>query len=162
MDFKSLRTKNVNRCLKFLAVGAWMIFIFVLSGQLGAKSGSFSGSLVADVKTHLPSLSEQLVTIAVRKSAHIFMYGTLGILLANLLRDYKLNKKCVFGYGILIASVYASLDETHQYFVGGRSSSLRDVLIDIIGATIGISVYYGFVKVMQIYRRTLNKKDSND
>ena len=34
--------------------------------------------------------------------------------------------------------LYAISDEIHQYFVPGRSAEIRDVLIDVLGANIGI------------------------
>lgn len=143
--------KNISnkRIFKFLAVGMWMICIFVFSGSLGAKSGSLSGDTIASVKPYLPSLSEQFVTIFVRKAAHIFMYSVLGLLLANLLSDFKLRHKAVVGYSLLVAAVYASFDEVNQYFVGGRTSSPWDVVIDVIGAAIGIAIYFGLREVFK-------------
>lgn len=38
----------------------------------------------------------------------------------------------------LIAVCYAATDETHQLFVPGRSGQVRDVLIDSVGAAIGV------------------------
>lgn len=144
-----MRSINNKRVFKYLAVGFWMVCIFILSGKLGAKSGSLSGSTIADVKAYLPSLSEQVTTILVRKSAHIFMYSVLGLLLANLFSDYKLSRRAIVGYGVLVAAIYASFDEIHQYFVGGRTSSPWDVVIDVIGAAIGIAIYFSLRKLFK-------------
>lgn len=138
----------------------WLIFIFVLSGRLGAKTGSLSSSVITDLQTYAPNASQQVATYVVRKAAHIFMYSVLGILIANLLNSYKLSFKRVFGFGVLFAAVYACFDEVHQYFVGGRSSSPRDVLIDVAGAIIGICIYYGYLKISNRYHKSLNKKGS--
>lgn len=143
-----------KRIFKFLAVGVWMVCIYVFSGSLGAKSGSLSGDTIASVKPYLPSLSEQFVTIFVRKAAHIFMYSVLGLLLANLLSDFKLRRKAVVGFSLLVAAVYASFDEVNQYFVGGRTSSPRDVVIDVIGAAIGIAIYFGLRRLITTRKAT--------
>lgn len=82
-----------KRFLKYSLVTFWMILIFILSGELGSRSGSLSGSVISDLHAYAPSLSEQVATIAIRKSAHIFMYGVLGVFIANLLRDYKMSSK---------------------------------------------------------------------
>lgn len=156
MYTRSMKSINNKRVFKYLTVGLWMVIIFILSGKLGAKSGALSGSTIADVKAYLPSLSEQVTTILVRKSAHIFMYSVLGLLLANLLSDYRLSRRAVVGYGVLVAAIYASFDEIHQYFVGGRSSSPRDVLIDLVGVLIGIGIYLGLQKLIQA-RKTKQK-----
>lgn len=155
-----MKVFNKVRFYKYISIAIWMVFIFVLSGKVGAKSSGLSGSVIADARLYVPSSSEQVVTLVVRKAAHIFMYGVLGILLANLLNSYKLSVKRVFGFGILIAAVYACFDEVHQYFVGGRSSSSRDVLIDVAGATIGICIYYGYLKVSNKYHKSLDKRGS--
>ncbi len=149
---------NKKWLIKYLLVMFWMACIFMLSGKLGAKSGILSGTTIADVREYLPSLSDQIATLLVRKSAHIFMYAVLGILIANLLRDYKLRNKAVLAYGLLIAGVYASFDEIHQFFVGGRSSSPRDVLIDITGAAIGIGVYFLIRKLWGLYKARTEEK----
>lgn len=124
-----------------------MLLIFIFSGSYGASSGGVSERVVASVRPYLPSLSDQIIKIVVRKAAHLFMYGVLGALLANLLRSYKLPAKAVLGYSLLVAGLYASFDEVHQYFVGGRSSSPRDVAIDVTGAAIGIFLFYAIIKL---------------
>ena len=144
------KTKHI-RLFKFLAVIAWMVFIFLLSGSLGAKSGSLSADTIGAIRAYLPGLSEQLATLLARKSAHILMYAVLGILLTSLLREYKLGHRAVVGYALVVATLYASLDEINQYFVGGRSSSPRDVAIDVLGAAAGIAIYYVAIKITRIY-----------
>ena len=142
---------NKIRIFKLLLVIAWMVFIFLLSGNLGSKSGSLSAGTIGTIRVYLPSLSEQLATLLARKSAHILMYAVLGILLTSLLRDYKLGRRAIVAYALVVATLYASLDEIHQYFVGGRSSSPRDVAIDVLGAAAGIAIYYGAIKIASIY-----------
>jgi len=142
-------TKNNKRITKLILLLAWMVVIFLLSGKLGAQSGSLSSSTIADVQKYLPSLSEQVAVLLVRKAAHILMYAVLGILTINLLSEYKLKRAVLVGYSLLIVAVYASFDEIHQYFVGGRSSSPRDVLIDVVGGLIGIGIFIGACKLWQ-------------
>ena len=146
---------NKIRIFKLLAVITWMVIIFLLSGSLGSKSGSLSSDTIGTIRVYLPSLSEQLATLLARKSAHILMYAVLGILLTSLLREYKLGRRAVVAYALVVAALYASLDEINQYFVGGRSSSPRDVAIDVLGAAAGIAIYFVAIKIARIY--TSNK-----
>lgn len=74
----------------------------------------------------------------VRKSAHYFLYLSLGILVADAL---KKNKKEHIANALLICIAYAIIDETHQYFIPGRGPELNDVLIDTAGASTGILLY---------------------
>ena len=39
---------------------------------------------------------------------------------------------------LIVCIIYASFDEVHQLFVDGRSGKITDVLIDSIGALIGL------------------------
>ena len=142
---------NKIRILKLSAVIGWMVFIFLLSGSLGSKSGSLSADTIGAIRAYLPGLSEQLATLLARKSAHILMYAVLGILLTSLLREYKLGRRAVVAYALVVAALYASLDEINQYFVGGRSSSPRDVAIDVLGAAAGIAIYFAAIKIARIY-----------
>ncbi len=148
--------RSYKKQLSWVLVLIWLIVIFIFSGSFGSSSGSLSGSVVSSIQPYLPSLSDQIVNIIVRKSAHLFLYGMLGILLANLLNQYQMAKKAVFGYSLIFVFLYASFDEIHQYFVGGRSSSLRDVFVDLIGASIGIGIYYGFAKIWRIHKKKVN------
>ena len=86
------------------------------------------------------------------------MYAVLGILLTSLLRDYKLGRRALVAYALVVATLYASLDEINQYFVGGRSSSPRDVAIDVLGAAAGIAIYFAAIKIARIYA---SKKTKN-
>ena len=80
----------------------------------------------------------------VRKCAHFTIYLILGILVISLLSEYRiLNSKTVL-YTLLIVFLYACSDEFHQLFVSGRSSEIRDVLIDSSGGFIGSYLYYLF------------------
>ncbi len=42
---------------------------------------------------------------------------------------------------IIISILYAILDEVHQAFVPGRASTLRDVIIDMIGIFVATFIY---------------------
>jgi len=69
-----------------------------------------------------------------RKFAHIFEYLILTLLLYRAFKgSFKMNKRRIFIYPAFFSFLYAVSDELHQYFVPGRSCTIKDVLIDIIG-----------------------------
>jgi len=43
--------------------------------------------------------------------------------------------------------LYAISDETHQIFVPGRSAQISDVLIDSVGAIVGILMYLVLARI---------------
>ena len=69
---------------------------------------------------------------ALKKSAHMFEYAVLFLLL----RRAQLSVKQSF----LIAILYAISDEIHQRFVPGRTSKLTDVGFDTMGMLIAYAL----------------------
>lgn len=83
----------------------------------------------------------------VRKTAHIFEYFILGILMLNVLRYYcNLNFKLV-NLSVILCILYACTDEIHQLFVPGRTGKITDVLIDSIGIILGSFFFYFVLKI---------------
>ena len=103
----------------------WMIVIFILSNQDKTKSGNLSDKVkkTFGVKRNI------------RKYAHFIEYMILGIIISTILPlEGCFIKSTIFCF------IYASLDEIHQFFVPGRSCTLKDVLIDTTGAIVGIAM----------------------
>ena len=110
-----------------------MALIFRLSMDTGTESLSLSGTLSGYL--HIPDFF-------IRKAAHITEYMLLTLSLALPLRvSIGLNKKNTALFMAVIAVLYASSDEIHQYFVSGRSGHVRDVLIDSIGIFLGVAFF---------------------
>ncbi len=88
---------------------------------------------------------------AVRKSAHVFEYALLALLLGRALsaawaaedgavtRDVMLR---VWRVGTLLSGLYAASDEIHQSFVPKREFHLTDILIDTLSALGALGVWY--------------------
>ena len=69
-----------------------------------------------------------------KKSAHFLGYLLLG---AAYLRGLAGDRRPItrdVGLAVLLAALYAGSDELHQRFTPGRTASLRDVGIDVLGA----------------------------
>ncbi len=52
-----------------------------------------------------------------------------------------------FVFSLIFCILYAITDEIHQLFVPGRGTEVTDVLIDGIGALIGIGLYKFIFKI---------------
>lgn len=74
-----------------------------------------------------------------KKTAHLIEYAILAILIFRGLVNSDVNRNKALIFSILIAFLYGISDEFHQSFTPGREPKLRDVIIDTIGATIGVS-----------------------
>ena len=141
----------IRKVIKIILVLLWMVMIFLLSNEEAVKSSKKSeGLIIKSVELFTgKSLSDQekekvlkYLVFPVRKCAHLSLYLILGILVISLLREYMvINTKLVL-LSLLICFLYACSDEIHQLFVPGRSGEVRDVLIDTLGACLGVSFYY--------------------
>lgn len=125
----------------------WMVVIFIFSQQPASISSGQSSVFVEQLHHIVPSIDQHLLTFIIRKSAHIFAYFILGILIFNAL--WRINfSKLTSGWpaisSVIICTLYAASDEFHQLFVSGRSGEIRDIIIDSIAASIGI-VLIGYI-----------------
>lgn len=94
-----------------------------------------------------PEPTKTFLDFILHKLFHLFEYGMLFLLL------FRAKKS--FWPAIIFVILYAFSDEIHQSFVPTRTSSLRDVFIDIIGGLIG----WQFIKPIQLKKPKLLVKD---
>lgn len=138
------------RSFSFIPALLMMCAIFSFSAQDGTASSRlsyhFSHSIIsaADEALDLELSDRQIdqciqkIHFYVRKLAHFTEYFLLAVTIAvplylNGMRGVRL----ILATAILCCGTAGS-DEMHQYFVEGRSASVRDVLIDCCGALSGI------------------------
>ena len=141
--------KNRKQVLPWLAVAAWMVIIFLFSGQNSDQSSDTSGVIVrwflsliyrgfgefpADRQTEILALWHTII----RKCAHFTEYAVLAMLIANALRSVG---KLRWFVPVAVSAAYAVTDEIHQYFVPGRACRLLDVGIDTCGAVFGTALF---------------------
>ena len=145
------QTKKLSKIHLLLPL-LWMAVIFMLSHQSASISSGQSGVFVEQLHYIAPSIDQQLLTVLVRKGAHIFAYFVLGILTFNALwrvdlSKFKFNRPAMLS--IIVCALYAVSDEFHQLFVSGRSGEIRDIIIDSCAATVGVFIISIFVRILQ-------------
>ena len=121
------------------------ITIFCFSAQNSEKSSETSGVIVESVVTTISNVNKNVkkesirdtVTFVVRKCAHFSIYTLLGIFLMNFANTFNISTRRKLLICVLFGILYASSDEFHQSFVGGRSPEVRDVCIDSCGVLFG-------------------------
>lgn len=118
------------------------------------------GALIFSVSSgSVPKVSESsAVDFAAHKIAHMIEYAILGALIYRALRQEKIGKLEAVIYAIIIAAFYGFTDEFHQSFTPGRTTRLRDVFIDTIGATTGILIVWKLLPKMPKKLLNLVKK----
>ena len=139
-----------KKIISWMLVAGWMGLIFYLSHQTGEGSGSLSGSITERIIAflRLDNVDIDFLHFLVRKGAHLFSYFVLGILLVNAFRMSGMVAGKYYYLSLAICVIYGMTDELHQLLVPGRSGQVRDVLIDSVGALIGIFSYKIFLKLV--------------
>ena len=79
----------------------------------------------------------------IRKLAHVTVYFFFSMLALHSIRGEKKGWRWQWALmAVAIAAVYAVVDEIHQTFVPMRHGAVRDVLLDICGATAAQAVLW--------------------
>ena len=127
-----------NAILYWIPVVGWMAAIFLLSNS---TASTIEGA-AAEVRGFAAILPAWMLNILTSPSfVHPVEFGVLAALLYRLLNSFKpLSLRYIIAGSLVLAIGYGLLDEFHQSFVPGRSSSLRDVAHDALGVSIGLGV----------------------
>lgn len=113
----------------FLPAVVWAGFIYLLSSQ-----------------QVLPSLAISTWDFVFKKSAHVFSYAVLYILLFRAFhKSAPLSGHHIWLIPLLLTLVYAGFDELHQSLVPSRHGSVRDIGFDALGASLVIMRKFGYI-----------------
>lgn len=111
-----------NRLLNaWLPLVAWMGLIFLLSAQ-----------------SRFPQTETFWVDALLGHGAHIFVFGVLAVLWVRALG----NRPWAWPAALALTMLYALSDEFHQSFVPGRCMDPWDLLLDGIGAALGLGLWW--------------------
>jgi VanZ family protein len=129
-----------NLLVSWIPTIAWLCLLAMFSSDV--FSAEHTGSILQKILQALfGEISEQrfvLIHFLLRKSAHFCSYGMLSAFAFFSWRAtfpaFKAWSVRWSGLALLLTLVAASGDEFHQSFVPSRTSSPRDVLLDMVGA----------------------------
>ena len=149
---------NIKFSIILFLIIAWMIGIFVFSNMPSDESNEKSKGMINEVvsttinitndsgitdkhpsEKRMNSVIEKL-NKPLRKCMHASVYFILSILIFLGLKTFKVKGLKISMIPILVCFLYACTDEFHQSFVNGRTSEFTDVLIDTLGAIVGIII----------------------
>jgi VanZ family protein len=122
-----------------------MAGIFLASSDAGssAHSGQIIGFLLGwlGLMERLTVSQIEAIHFAVRKAGHVTEYALLAALLHRAMAggEDRWSARRVLGV-LALASLYAATDEFHQRFVGSRTASAWDWLLDTAGGGLGLLV----------------------
>ena len=124
----------------------WIGFILYMSSKPAVESSQASSQIV-DLILNWFGVGESYedgLTFIVRKGAHFTEYFILSALITTTYGAFN-NKKFNYSFILLCGVITALGDEFLQGFVQGRSSEVRDVLIDFSGVSAFLVVFKIFI-----------------
>lgn len=130
-----------------------MGLIFSFSNDTGVESTKKSDGFIIKVvenvlRKDLSSVEKEkwinCLVVPVRKGAHIGVYFVLGILICSFISEFMIVNYKTIILAIIITFLYACSDEVHQLMIAGRSGQISDVIIDTIGASVGV-ISFSFI-----------------
>ncbi len=94
----------------------------------------------------------------VRKAAHFTIYMLMGICAYNsvLMLLQQLRFKALTALSVCV--LYAVTDEIHQLFVPGRAFMVTDILIDSLGALIGMALLRVILLVIDYIKKYIKEQ----
>lgn len=150
----------------------WMVFIAYNTSQTGESSNKKSVSITEGIINKTQSVINnsnnssiirndndfiKKLNKYIRKFAHGFEFLVLALLIFSALKSFNIkNRECII-YTLFIVLLYAVIDEYRQLYIPGRTSSVRDIVIDFIGGIGGVIILQfiiGFKNIIpKIYSR---------
>jgi VanZ family protein len=129
----------------------WLGVIFVGSTDLmsAQHTSRFIVPFLRWLDPHLSWAAINTIHTVIRKLGHVSEYAILALLLWRALcsgSTLRTKTPILFGAVLLACAVFAVVDEFHQSFVGSRTPSYRDVLLDIAGALLGALIGAAFLQ----------------
>ena len=129
----------------WLPVLIWLGVIFLGStDMLSAEHTSrFLVPFLRWIDPQISFTTLNAIQLGIRKLGHLTEYAVLAMLLWRALRSgtrWQMRMSISFLVAALASAIFAASDEFHQSFVPSRTASPNDVMIDVLGALIGLTI----------------------
>jgi len=123
----------------WLPLAIWLGVIFVGSTDLmsAQHTSRFIVPFLRWLDPHISWAAINTISTVIRKLGHVSEYAILAL---------RMKTPILFGAVVLGCAVFAVGDEFHQSFVGSRTPSDRDILLDIVGALLGALIGAAFAQ----------------
>lgn len=156
---------KIQRIIFGILTAITFITIFIFSNQNGEKSGSVSRDFtkkvieILHIDKNLNEIEkENLIEnsqFVIRKLAHFTIYTIAGINLYGFINTYNIENKYKMIGALLVGIIYATSDEIHQMFSGGRTPAVMDVFIDSCGVLFGVNMFLITNKIIKNKKQKL-------
>ena len=115
-----------------------MIASFSTSTFSAANTGDVLEWIFKTFRITISTTHFDLLHFLIRKAAHFSVYGILSALFFRAWRGNPQGRRWKWTWAVLalaVCLITASSDEYHQSFTPGRTAAVKDVELDMVGAT---------------------------
>ena len=162
----SLQNGLILFVLQAMPVMLWSSVIMGFSGDTGEESGALSKMILSKILKFFGLIGEEsqemleqsesflFLEKILRKSAHMFEYAVLAILVWALIYSIRWMWNILsYGQALAYALLVGIIDETNQKSVVGRTGTYKDLFWDMGGAIIAIILVAVAVTIISGYYR---------
>jgi VanZ family protein len=151
LDVRRFRADlRMKSFLKYwLPVLGWLVVTFIGSTNVLSVPNT-SRFIVPFLLWLKPGMTHEAtwgIIVVMRHGAHVGEYAILALLMWRALRwstSISMRMSTMCGVILLACALFAASDEFHQIFVKSRTPSVRDVLLDVAGASLGLLIAASF------------------
>lgn len=133
----------------WLPLFGWMCVIYTASSDVNSvrHSSTLFEPLVRWLFPQMSAVNVEQLHHLFRKLCHMAEYALFAVLAWRAIRQPQKNDSRPwrwdeYGLALTIVFAYAASDEFHQVFVPGRTGQVSDVMVDVGGGTIGLTVWW--------------------
>jgi VanZ family protein len=151
----------------WLPVLAWLAVTFVGSTNVMSveQTSRFMVPFLLWLKPGMTQENTWTIIVFMRHCAHVSEYMVLALLMWRALRwgmSVSMRMSTLCGVVLVACTLFAASDEFHQTFVKSRTPSVRDVLLDVAGASFGLLIAASFANRRPKNRRTSPQSEFAD
>ena len=151
----------------WLPLLGWLGVIFIGSSNVmsAEQTSRFMVPFLLWLKPGMAPHTIWVILVVMRKCAHVGEYAVLALLLWRALRcgtTLSMGMPTLCAVALLGCALFAASGELHQTFVKSRTPSVRDVFLDIGGASLGLLIGTSFASRRHKNRRTCTESQFVD
>jgi len=142
-------SKSSKFLVYWLPLLVWMCVIFAASGDVDSvkHSSTLFEPLLRWLFPHMSPAHVGELHHLFRKCCHMMEYSLLAVLAWRAVRQPQKKvrrpwRRDEAGLALAIVLLYAASDELHQVFIPGRTGQFSDVIVDVIGGSIGLTLLW--------------------
>lgn len=146
-----LTVKSVVYLVTTILIVAFIFYNSIQNGESSSNASTVVLNLINDLISSI-GINFQFSGHFIRKLAHFVEFFSLGFFLMLMFEAFTGKVFSIIGFPMFFAIFIPVVDEYIQIYSPGRTSSVKDVLLDFSGAIIGVIVVSIYFTIKKKYK----------